>query len=603
MTNKNKRSDTGPTRPKIIFGLVGPVGTDLDLIIKILKENLILYGYPDESIDHLKLSKFLNPATVSEDKNNRKDEKSDEFKRIRGLMEAGSNLREKTSGDILALCAIAKIYDSGASATSVKNNAYILDSLKHPDEIETLRIVYGNSFHVISAYAPHEHRANTLAEKLKNKNHQSNKEKFRNEAEELIFTDAAEGEEIGKKHGQQTRNTFPLGDLFVDARSDQAARKSIARYLEIIFHYPYHTPTRDEFCMFYAKSASLRSADMSRQVGAAIATHEGEIIATGCNEIPKAGGGLYWPEDANDSRDFQLGYESSAKIKTQILYEIFHRFRDNFGTLNKRNNEAPNKCDTESLIKSINYILKDKEKELTDFMKGTQIRNLLEYGRAVHAEMAALSEAARRGVPVKGATLYTTTFPCHICARHIIAAGINRVVFVQPYSKSLANDLYRDSIVENPDYGTNGVVVFDSFIGVAPNRYMELFTAGKREDGDGKTIQWSTIQWSGKNANSNISDNMKKAHKIKVKTEIIAEIEMIVNKLVIIISPEKNEENSGQKDEVPQDFFDEDKYSELKIIINEAKTKLKKCERLLLKNTRRNPVTLTSKTSQKINPS
>lgn len=34
---------------------------------------------------------------------------------------------------------------------------------------------------------------------------------------------------------------------------------------------------------------------------------------------------------------------------------------------------------------------------------GTQLFGLLEFGRAVHAEMAALSHAARRGVSVKGA--------------------------------------------------------------------------------------------------------------------------------------------------------------------------------------------------------
>ncbi|MEJ7655371.1 MAG: deaminase [Chloroflexia bacterium] len=46
----------------------------------------------------------------------------------------------------------------------------------------------------------------------------------------------------------------------------------------------------------------------------------------------------------------------------------------------------------------------------------------------MHAEMSALLDAGRRGVPVQGATLYTTTFPCHNCARHIVGAGIDRVV-------------------------------------------------------------------------------------------------------------------------------------------------------------------------------
>jgi deoxycytidylate deaminase len=44
--------------------------------------------------------------------------------------------------------------------------------------------------------------------------------------------------------------------------------------------------------------------------------------------------------------------------------------------------------------------------------------------------MSALLDADRRGVAVQGATLHTTTFPCHNCARHIVGAGIDRVVFI-----------------------------------------------------------------------------------------------------------------------------------------------------------------------------
>ena len=44
-----------------------------------------------------------------------------------------------------------------------------------------------------------------------------------------------------------------------------------------------------------------------------------------------------------------------------------------------------------------------------------------------HAEMEALLSCARSGVSTRGATLYSTTFPCHNCAKHIIAAGVARV--------------------------------------------------------------------------------------------------------------------------------------------------------------------------------
>lgn len=54
--------------------------------------------------------------------------------------------------------------------------------------------------------------------------------------------------------------------------------------------------------------------------------------------------------------------------------------------------------------------------------------------RAVHAEENAILQAARRGVAVRGGTVYTNTFPCWPCARKIITAGLVRVVFNAPYN-------------------------------------------------------------------------------------------------------------------------------------------------------------------------
>ncbi len=61
-----------------------------------------------------------------------------------------------------------------------------------------------------------------------------------------------------------------------------------------------------------------------------------------------------------------------------------------------------------------------------------QIMDIIEFGRMIHAEMSALTDAARLGRSTKDATLYCTTYPCHLCAKHIVAAGIMRVVFLLP---------------------------------------------------------------------------------------------------------------------------------------------------------------------------
>jgi tRNA(Arg) A34 adenosine deaminase TadA len=125
-------------------------------------------------------------------------------------------------------------------------------------------------------------------------------------------------------------------------------------------------------------------------------------------------------------------------------------------------------------------------------LKGTQLNNILEFSRCVHAEMAAICEAARRGVSIRGATLYSTTFPCHGCAKHIVAAGISRVVFIEPFPKSLVVELHHDSIAVDDPSPPPGMVRFDPFVGISPRRYMDLFSVdgGRRKNDDGTRSGW-----------------------------------------------------------------------------------------------------------------
>lgn len=48
--------------------------------------------------------------------------------------------------------------------------------------------------------------------------------------------------------------------------------------------------------------------------------------------------------------------------------------------------------------------------------------------RTLHAEMNAISQAARFGIPIDGATLYIKFTPCYNCAKMLVNVGIKRVV-------------------------------------------------------------------------------------------------------------------------------------------------------------------------------
>src|SRR3984893_10231227 len=116
-------------------------------------------------------------------------------------------------------------------------------------------------------------------------------------------------------------------------------------------------------------------------------------------------------------------------------------------------------------------------------LDGTAAANLLEFGRRVHAEMAAICDAAMRGVRVRDGTLYCTTFPCHMCARLVIAAGISRVVYIEPYPKSRAKKLYKRAIqVDHDRAADDDAVRFEAFVGIAPTPFLDLFDMASRKD-------------------------------------------------------------------------------------------------------------------------
>lgn len=94
-----------------------------------------------------------------------------------------------------------------------------------------------------------------------------------------------------------------------------------------------------------------------------------------------------------------------------------------------------------------------------------------------------------------GSTLYCTTYPCHLCARHIISSGIGSVVYIEPYPKSLTETLYHREIVSEPDLNAQQIdqdkVHFRSFRGISPTLYQRVFSYRKRKDSYGAIAKWS----------------------------------------------------------------------------------------------------------------
>jgi cytidine deaminase len=222
----------------------------------------------------------------------------------------------------------------------------------------------------------------------------------------------------------------------------------------------------------------LRSCDLSRQVGAAIFSKTGEIISLGSNEVPKAGGGTYWAGDKSDSRDIRLGHDPNEINKIEIFAEIISRLSED-GYLSSD-------ISSQEVAKVVALLLSKNEGKR---YKDLRVMDIIEFGRIIHAEMSAICDAARNGRAIIGSTLYCTTFPCHLCAKHIVAAGIGRVVYLEPYPKSYAKKLHSDSI-QVEDHSDGEKVSFEPFIGISPSRYRELFEGGRRKDPSGEALKW-----------------------------------------------------------------------------------------------------------------
>jgi cytidine deaminase len=467
---------TGP-QPRdgaeLFIGLVAPVGTDHDLLSEILVDTLRSFGYETVLV---RLAQLLHTYPRYQ-----KLPKNPVDAYIRSHQKAGNDFRWLAeSADALAVLGIGAVREARKGRNQderkiIPSCAYIIRSLKTPQEVATLRSVYGNAFVLIGSSAHYEVRRRFLATAIATSHHSFQYEQFLPTAESLMLIDQ---EEFGEVFGQNLRNTYYLSDIFVDASETKYLRDSVERGLELLFGNTFHTPGKDEYAMFLAMGAALRSAELGRQVGAVIANDAGSVLALGTNEVPKVNGGLYWAGDQPDYREFVMREDSNDKYKKGLLVDLLSRLKEDGWLSDERAKIDPTELAA--------IALDDKQ---SPSISDAQLRHLIEFMRAVHAEMAALTDAALRGVSTAGATMYVTTFPCHLCAPHIVAAGIKRVVYLEPYVKSRAVQLYPDSVAVDQSDARHPQVPFEPFVGVAPRKYIDLFTMLRRKK-NGKVIDF-----------------------------------------------------------------------------------------------------------------
>jgi deoxycytidylate deaminase len=425
---------------EVVFALVYPVGTDYSGVLLTLGNYIKRFNYRPQEIrisDHIAtIAKRVELPGVEL-------AHEPEAKRINSYMDGGNKIRELTQcPDFVTAAAVAEIArrrpNKQGLGEPLPKTIHIFNSLKRPEEVGMLRKIYGLGFYLIGIFASEGERLEYLT---------GDKNISKPDAFKLMKRDEDEEDEA-IPFGQRTRDTFQLADVFVKL-SEDAYKKQLERFLDLIFGFPYHTPGPDEYSMFLAYSASLRSGSLSRQVGASIRSKTGDVVAVGCNDVPSPRGGLYWP-GPEDQRDHIKKYDSNDLQLRRIVEDLLSRLG---GETSK------------------------PKRAVLDLLRGSLLDDVSEFGRAVHAEMDSLFTCARNGVSPLGAELFTTTFPCHNCTRHIITAGVQRVVYIEPYPKSMAAKLHKDAIILGQKKSKNDPrIPFEAFVGIGPRRFFDLFS-------------------------------------------------------------------------------------------------------------------------------
>lgn len=206
---------------ELIIGLVGAVGTEMSEIISVLEDRLKIVGYTTHKI---RVSERVIPKLVEVG-----DTGVGEADRIKRLMDAGDEARRK-SGDngILASGIAAEIAElRNLHGKNLKRAAFIVNSLKHPDEVLRLRQIYPRGFYLIGVHPDEKVRASYW--------------KRKNVRDEDVDALIERDQDEHLRFGQRVNDTFHLSDFFVRLEEDSRLNLEKSLLAFSIFSSEIHT--------------------------------------------------------------------------------------------------------------------------------------------------------------------------------------------------------------------------------------------------------------------------------------------------------------------------------------------------------------------------
>lgn len=241
--------------PELIFGIVGPIGVDVETIIDSISRIILEVNYTPKTIH---LTKHMITSKI-----NAEIDDSSYYSRYMSLIKYANEFR-KLAGSPAAMAglAVVKIRELREKETIPSfGTAYVVRQFKRPEEIAVMRRIYGRKFLQVSVYGSPMDRRKILMEKIASYDASPKTDAEReHHAINLIETDANQADE---ENGQRLADVFHLGDVFVDGIDRDKADATLRRFIRAFFGNNSASPSVDEFGLYTASAASLRSVDLS----------------------------------------------------------------------------------------------------------------------------------------------------------------------------------------------------------------------------------------------------------------------------------------------------------------------------------------------------
>ncbi len=325
------------------------------------------------------------------------------------MQDYGNQIRLVKGNNYLAQKAVEKIEES--SWTNI-----VVDSFRNPNEIEYFKSKF-IEFDLIGIFSDKDIRWNRVKNKYDENEGLFNKDEKRDKGEDI-------------ENGQRVTDCFLLADVIIanniviSGENDAFTlmKTKINQYIDLLRNGAKgRRPTEIEAIMTMAYANSQRSSCLKRKVGAVIVDGEGNIFSSGYNEVPPL--------------------EKPCKNECGQCYR------------SKFKNEIEDALQDAGILTEPKKVIMKKIK-------------VLEKCRALHAEENAILNVARFGSAsaIKNGTLYTTTYPCNLCANKIAKVGLRKVIYLEPYPVEEAKQTLSAAKIEQ-----------EAFEGITYNSYFKVY--------------------------------------------------------------------------------------------------------------------------------